>query len=237
MTARPADAADRPAGAARPPGQPAPPYIRRSRKMIVERLEQELTAGRGTARPDNRQRRKRQRPGTIPKSSEPGKPSTDARRPPGPDRRRARRSRRRLPDDLRLLEGSSRTRSTGSTPAPASPATLTRSQPPSYDEHSSHGRREASNGRRKMHEKDTSASASSTRNRRSTKPSRLASTPISPAPHERVDWAKKMFEKGYVSKGQYDAEILKHYDALKARIEWARARRIASTQRTVPQGI
>ncbi len=36
---------------------------------------------------------------------------------------------------------------------------------------------------------------------------------------ERVDWAKRMFEKGYVTKTQYDAEILKHYDALKARKE------------------
>jgi hypothetical protein len=35
---------------------------------------------------------------------------------------------------------------------------------------------------------------------------------------DRVDWAKRMHEKGYVSKGQYEAEILKHYDALKARM-------------------
>ncbi len=36
---------------------------------------------------------------------------------------------------------------------------------------------------------------------------------------ERVEWAKKMFDKGYVSRAQYDAELLKHYDALKARME------------------
>ena len=36
---------------------------------------------------------------------------------------------------------------------------------------------------------------------------------------DRVDWARRMFEKGYVTKRQYDSEILKHYDALKARAQ------------------
>jgi RNA polymerase sigma factor (sigma-70 family) len=38
---------------------------------------------------------------------------------------------------------------------------------------------------------------------------------------DQVDWAKRMFEKGYVSKHQYDAAILRHYDALKARLAGA----------------
>ena len=36
---------------------------------------------------------------------------------------------------------------------------------------------------------------------------------------ERVDWAKQMQKKGYLSNEQLEAEILKHYDALKARME------------------
>jgi RNA polymerase sigma factor (sigma-70 family) len=35
----------------------------------------------------------------------------------------------------------------------------------------------------------------------------------------RVDWAKRMHEKGYVSEHQYETEVLKHYNALKARSE------------------
>jgi RNA polymerase sigma factor (sigma-70 family) len=35
---------------------------------------------------------------------------------------------------------------------------------------------------------------------------------------DQVDWAKRMFEKGYMSKHQYDAALLRHYDALKARL-------------------
>jgi hypothetical protein len=38
---------------------------------------------------------------------------------------------------------------------------------------------------------------------------------------EKVDWAKRMNDKGYLSKEQLNEEILKHYDALKARIEGA----------------
>jgi Sigma-70, region 4 len=34
---------------------------------------------------------------------------------------------------------------------------------------------------------------------------------------DRVDWARRMFEKGYVTKQQYDSEILRHYGALRAR--------------------
>ncbi len=36
--------------------------------------------------------------------------------------------------------------------------------------------------------------------------------------HDRVEWAKKMYEKGYVSKATYEQAILKHYNALKARL-------------------
>ncbi len=36
---------------------------------------------------------------------------------------------------------------------------------------------------------------------------------------DRVDWAKRMFEKGYIAKHQYEAEILKHYGTLKARAQ------------------
>ncbi len=35
---------------------------------------------------------------------------------------------------------------------------------------------------------------------------------------ERVDWAKRMFDKGYVSRPQYDDEVFKYYDAIKARL-------------------
>jgi len=36
---------------------------------------------------------------------------------------------------------------------------------------------------------------------------------------DRVDWAKRMFEKGYVSKSNYEAAVLEHYAALKARFK------------------
>jgi hypothetical protein len=35
---------------------------------------------------------------------------------------------------------------------------------------------------------------------------------------DRVEWAKRMYEKGYATKATYDAAILRHYEALMARL-------------------
>ena len=35
---------------------------------------------------------------------------------------------------------------------------------------------------------------------------------------DRVEWSKRMMDKGYASKQQYESEVLKHYEALKARL-------------------
>ena len=47
---------------------------------------------------------------------------------------------------------------------------------------------------------------------------------------ERAEWARQMFEKGYVTKRQYDLAILKHYDALKARMLGVRSSRTGESQ-------
>ncbi len=36
---------------------------------------------------------------------------------------------------------------------------------------------------------------------------------MSPA-QDRVDWAKRMLDKGYLSKQAYESELLRHYEAL-----------------------
>jgi hypothetical protein len=36
--------------------------------------------------------------------------------------------------------------------------------------------------------------------------------------NDRVDWARRMMDKGYLSKERYEAELFKHYKALKARM-------------------
>ncbi len=47
---------------------------------------------------------------------------------------------------------------------------------------------------------------------------------------EQAEWARQMFEKGYLTKRQYDLAILKHYDALKARMLGVRSSRTGESQ-------
>jgi RNA polymerase sigma factor (sigma-70 family) len=197
----------------------APSYIRRSRAMIIERLEQELKVAEG--RLDL----------TI----------ANVRTPNDPAVLRARKT---VDSLLGLLErvdavlvdavddfptifdfskapagpsASADERPTGKAAEPKKPA-----DPPAksaYDAHSLAQAAERRDWAAAMHAKGYVSKAE--RDRYALEYKALESIIDADIARgaDRVEWAERMHKKGYVSKSQYDQEILKHYDAIRARLQ------------------
>ena len=98
------------------------------------------------------------------------------------------------------------------TTKPAEPAAT-----PPYDEHSLATAAERVEWSRKMNEKGYVSNAERDRYQKEYEALKARIDTDLARAADRVDWARRMFEKGYVTKRQYDAEILKHYEALQAR--------------------
>ncbi len=89
---------------------------------------------------------------------------------------------------------------------------------PSYDEHSLALAAEKLEWARKMHAKGYVSKAELDRYTADYEALKARIDSDIAAAADRVDWARRMFEKGYITKRQYDNEILKHFDAIKARL-------------------
>ena len=197
---------------------PAPSYIRRSRTMIIERLEQELSLA-------------EQRLDLT---------TANVRTPNDPEVVRARKTVETLAGLLKRVDGvlmeavdefptifdfsNAPVRRGAAADHPAEE----RAEPgkaagppagPTYDEHSLAQSAERMEWARRMYTKGYVSKAECDRCVAEYEALKARIDADIARGADRVDWAKRMHEKGYVSKTQYEAEILKHYDAIKARLQ------------------
>ncbi len=190
---------------------PAPSYVRRSRKMIVERLEQELTLA-------------EQRLDLT---------TANVRSPSDPEVVRARKTVQTLAGllariDAVLVEAvddfptifdfsnAPRRQAASAKPAAEIPEALSA---PSYDEHTLPRAADRLESLRELHAAGQVSKAQLDREIEQFEALKARIDADIARAADRVEWARRMLEKGYVSRSQYEAEVLKHYDALKARIK------------------
>ncbi len=244
---RRAGGANGPAQAAAPGSDPAPSYIRLSRKMIIERLESELsvaeirlerTIQRVASPSDPEAVRARKtveklagimaRIDTVlveavdefPTSFDFSVTAAD----PGIHADRTVKARAGGPptDDVNINHPGDVTRNKRPRSAPEqAPDPKQPDHPPQsppYDEHSLAQAAERMERSRDLYKKGFTSKAHLDRDVQAYELLKARIEVDITRGAERVDWARRMLEKGYVSKATFDAEILKHYEALMARL-------------------
>jgi RNA polymerase sigma factor (sigma-70 family) len=237
-----------PARAGAASGEPAPRYIRQSRKMIVERLEQEVTLARERADRTSRKVQSSTDPellrarkiadriaGLLARIDDVLVDAVDefptmfdftSSETGGPSRQSVADQFAKAPAtasskyDIKNSNPASRSRAAAaqSGPGPA-PSPAYPTAGPAYDEHSLARAAEKLQWSGRMLEKGYVTKSQHDAERHLYESLKARIEADIARAQDRVEWARRMHEKGYVSKKQYDAEILKHYDALKARME------------------